>query len=88
MPEQAFFGNQKSDETRFDSVHKNITIDKSIIHEIVKYGFKGILLIVSNLVDIHTYTTVRLSGFPEIRVIGSGTVPDTAKLCVKRAFRS
>lgn len=80
--------NQKPDETRLDSVHKNVTIYKSIIHEIVKYGFKGILLIVSNLVDILTYTTVKLNGFPEIRVIGSGTVLDTARLCVKRAFRS
>lgn len=88
MPEQAFFENQKSDKTRFDSVHKNVTIDKSIIHEIVKYGFKGILLIVSNLVDILIYTTVKLSGFPEIRVIGSRTVLDTARHCVKRAFRS
>lgn len=72
--------NQKPDETRLDLVHKNVAIYKSIIPEIAKRNFKGILLIVSNPVDILTYAAVKLSGFPEKRVIGSGTVLDTARL--------
>lgn len=72
--------NQKPDETRLDLVHKNIAILKSIVPQIVKYDFEGILLIVSNPVDILTYAAVKLSGFSENRVIGSGTVLDTARL--------
>lgn len=72
--------NQKPNETRLDLVHKNVAIYKSIIPEIAKRDFKGILLIVSNPVDILTYAAVKLSGFPEKRVIGSGTVLDTARL--------
>lgn len=72
--------NQKPDETRLDLVHKNVSIYKSIIPQIVSCGFGGILLIVSNPVDILTYAAVKLSGFPENRVIGSGTVLDTARL--------
>lgn len=72
--------NQKPDETRLDLIHKNVEIFKSIIPEIAKRKCEGILLIVSNPVDILTYTAIRLSGFPEKRVIGSGTVLDTARL--------
>ena len=72
--------NQKPDETRLDLVHKNISIFQSIIPEITKRDFGGILLIVANPVDILTYTALKLSGYPENRVIGSGTVLDTARL--------
>lgn len=72
--------NQKPDETRLDLIHKNVEIFKSIIPEIAKRKCEGILLIVSNPVDILTYTAIRLSCFPERRVIGSGTVLDTARL--------
>ncbi|OUN21020.1 L-lactate dehydrogenase [Flavonifractor sp. An82] len=72
--------NQKPDETRLDLVHKNVEIFKSIIPEIAKRNFQGILLIVSNPVDILTYAALKLSGLPEHRVIGSGTVLDTARL--------
>lgn len=72
--------NQKPDETRLDLVHKNVDIFKKIIPEISKRNCKGILLIVSNPVDILTYVAVKLSGFEENRVIGSGTVLDTARL--------
>lgn len=71
---------QKPDETRLDLVHKNAAIMKSIITEITKRNFAGILLIVSNPVDILTYTALKESGFPANRVIGSGTVLDTARL--------
>ena len=72
--------NQKPDETRLDLVHKNIGILKSIIPEIVKRNFEGILLVVANPVDILTYAAIKISGYPENRVIGSGTVLDSARL--------
>ena len=72
--------NQKPDETRLDLVHKNGESFKSIIPEIAKRDYQGILLIVANPVDILTYTALKLSGMPQNRVIGSGTVLDTARL--------
>ena len=72
--------NQKPDETRLDLVKKNVQIFKSIIPEIKKRNCEGILLIVSNPVDILTEVALKLSGFPSNRVIGSGTVLDTARL--------
>lgn len=72
--------NQKPDETRLDLVHKNIGIFGTIIPEIVKRDFQGILLVVANPVDVLTYAAMKLSGYPENRVIGSGTVLDSARL--------
>ena len=72
--------NQKPGETRLDLVQKNTAIYQSIIPEIVKRDFGGILLIVSNPMDILTYVALKLSGLPEKRVLGSGTVLDTARL--------
>jgi len=71
--------NQKPDETRLDLIHKNAAIMKSIIGEIKKREFDGILLIVSNPVDILTYIALKESGYPANRVIGSGTVLDTGR---------
>lgn len=71
---------QKPGETRLDLVHKNVAIFKSIIPEITKRTRDAILLVVSNPVDILTYVTLRLSGYPTGRVLGSGTVLDTARL--------
>ncbi|MBY4796882.1 L-lactate dehydrogenase [Collinsella sp. AGMB00827] len=71
---------QKPGETRLDLVTKNVGIFKTIIPEIRKSGFEGVLLIVSNPVDVLTYAAVKMSGLPEGRVIGSGTVLDTARL--------
>ena len=72
--------NQKPDETRLDLVHKNVSIFQSIIPEITKRDFEGILLVVANPVDILTYAALKISGYPENRVIGSGTVLDSARL--------
>ena len=72
--------NQQPGETRLDLVNKNVGIFKKIIPEIANRGFEGILLIVANPVDILTKVAIKLSGFPENRVIGSGTVLDTARL--------
>ena len=72
--------NQKPGETRLDLVHKNVEIYKSIIPKIVEKNQEATLLIVSNPVDIMTYVELKLSGYPSHKVIGSGTVLDTARL--------
>ena len=71
---------QKPGETRIDLVNKNVAIFKDILGEIRARDFSGILLVVSNPVDVLTYVSVKLSGLPECRVIGSGTVLDTGRL--------
>ncbi|KRO17250.1 L-lactate dehydrogenase [Lacticaseibacillus saniviri] len=70
---------QKPGETRLDLVNKNLKILKSIVDPIVESGFSGIFLVAANPVDILTYATWKLSGFPKERVIGSGTSLDTAR---------
>jgi L-lactate dehydrogenase len=72
--------NQKPNETRTDLVNKNVAIFKDIVPAIANYTKDAILLVVTNPVDILTYVTLKLSGFPANRVIGSGTVLDTARL--------
>ena len=62
--------NQKPGETRLDLVRKNTAIFKTIIAEITLRNRECILLVVTNPVDILTYVTLRLSGFPAGRVIG------------------
>ena len=71
--------NQKPDETRLDLIKKNAAIMKSIVGEIKKRDFGGILLIVSNPVDILTLIALKESGYPSNRVIGSGTVLETGR---------
>ncbi len=70
---------QKPGESRLNLVERNVAIFKSILADVVKYCPDAILLIVSNPVDIMTYVTLKISGFPSSRVIGSGTVLDTAR---------
>ena len=72
--------NQKPGETRLDLVKKNVDIFKSIMPEFAKRNCKGVMLVVANPVDILTYVTAKYSGMPVNRVIGSGTVLDTARL--------
>ncbi len=71
---------QKPGETRIDLVHRNVEVFRGIMGEIRARDCGGILLVVSNPVDVLTYAAIRLSGMPESRVIGSGTVLDTARL--------
>lgn len=70
---------QKPGETRLDLVQRNTAIFRSIIPEIVKYNPDGLILIATNPVDILTYVSWKLSGLPKKRVIGSGTILDTAR---------
>ena len=72
--------NQKPGESRIDLAARNVEIFRSIMGEIKKRKCGGILLIVANPVDILTYAAIKLSGIPEQRVIGSGTVLDTGRL--------
>jgi L-lactate dehydrogenase len=71
---------QKPGETRLDLVNRNIEIFRGIIPQIAQAAPDSILLVVANPVDILTYATWKFSGFPPGRVIGSGTVLDTARL--------
>lgn len=73
-------GAQKPGQTRTDLVDMNIGIFKKIIPEITKRNGDCILLVVSNPCDVLTYAALKISGFPANRVIGSGTVLDTARL--------
>jgi len=70
---------QKEGETRIDLVHKNTAIFKRIIPQIIESGTEAVLLIATNPVDIMTYATYKISGLPKQKVIGSGTVLDTAR---------
>lgn len=71
---------QKPGETRLELVSRNLRILKSILGEIMKTDFNGIFLIAANPVDILSYATMKWTGFPPERVIGSGTSLDTARL--------
>lgn len=71
---------QKQGETRLDLLRRNLTIFEEIVRRIIEVNRDCILLVVSNPVDILTYFTQKLSDFPAARVIGSGTVLDTARL--------
>ncbi len=71
---------RKPGQTRLELAQTNVNITKSIIPEITKYAPNAVYIIVSNPVDILTYTFQKLSGIPENRIIGSGTILDTARL--------
>lgn len=71
---------QKPGETRLDLVDRNYKIFKSFVPTLAKLSPNSVLLVVSNPVDILSYMTYKLSGFPKERVIGSGTVLDTTRL--------
>lgn len=71
---------QKPGETRLDLAKTNAKIIKEVTENVVASGFKGIFLIASNPVDLMTYVVGKVSGFPKNKVIGSGTVLDTARL--------
>lgn len=72
--------NQKENETRLDLLNKNSKIVKEITENVVKSGFKGIFLIATNPVDIMTYVVRKYSNFSSNKVIGTGTMLDTARL--------
>lgn len=71
--------NRKPDETRLDLVNKNVAVMKSVVEELNEHGFQGILLVVSNPVDVLTYVATKLANLPEGHVLGSGTMLDSAR---------
>lgn len=70
---------QAPGETRLDLIKKNAAIWRSIVPQVAKHNPGGILLIATNPVDVLTYAAWKLSGLPPQRVIGSGTILDTAR---------
>ncbi len=70
---------QNPGETRLDLVKRNGDIFARIIPEVALHNPNGIILIATNPVDVLTYASLRFSGLPAKRVIGSGTILDTAR---------
>lgn len=71
---------QKPGETRMQLLKKNVNILKGMIEQVMDSGFSGIFLVVTNPMDVLTYYTMKFSGLPAEKVIGSGTVLDSARL--------
>ncbi|MBQ3296580.1 L-lactate dehydrogenase [Candidatus Saccharibacteria bacterium] len=71
---------QKPGETRMDLLKKNVNILKGMVEQIMDSGFNGIFLVVTNPMDVMTYYTMKFSGLPAEKVLGSGTVLDSARL--------
>ena len=70
----------KYGESRLDVLKKGLAINSSIVPQVVKYSPNAIIIVVANPLDILTYQTYKLAEFPKERVIGSGTVIDSARL--------
>lgn len=75
----------KDSHSRLEMLAPSMKIMKSIVGSIMENGFDGILLLISNPVDIMTYYAWKLSGLPRNQVIGSGTNLDSARLCCELA---
>lgn len=71
---------QKPGQTRLELAKVNTRIIKTITQSIMESGFNGIIIVASNPVDLMTYVVYKVSGLPKNKVIGSGTVLDTARL--------
>ena len=71
---------QKIEQSRLDLAQGNFEMMKQIVPNITKHNKECILIVVTNPLDVMTYATLKLSGFPRSRVIGSGTSLDTARL--------
>jgi L-lactate dehydrogenase len=71
---------RKPGQTRIDLAQGNVNIIKSVMPQAIKYAPNAIYVVVSNPVDVITYTILKTTGLPESRVFGSGTLLDTARL--------
>ena len=78
---------RKPGQTRLELAQTNVNILKEITPQIVKYAPDAIYILVSNPVDILTYVFTKISGIPENRILGSGTVLDTSRLQSELAKR-
>lgn len=70
----------KQGQSRLDTLGVSAKITKSIVDPIMKSGFDGIFIAISNPVDIIAYYIYKLSGLPKNQVIGTGTAIDSARL--------
>lgn len=70
---------QRPGETRIDLLKRNASIFEVIIQNIVQYNTQGIILVATNPVDVLSYVSLKKSGFPSNRVVGSGTLLDSAR---------
>uniref|UniRef100_A0A915JK26 L-lactate dehydrogenase n=1 Tax=Romanomermis culicivorax TaxID=13658 RepID=A0A915JK26_ROMCU len=70
---------QRDGESRLALVERNVEIFRGVVAKIVKYSPNCTILVVSNPVDVMTFVTWKLSGFPKERIIGSGTNLDSAR---------
>jgi L-lactate dehydrogenase len=70
---------QKPGETRLELIKKNAAITGSIAEDVARTGCNGVMIIVSNPVDVLTYVALKRSGWEKGRVIGSGTVLDSSR---------
>jgi len=71
---------QRPGESRMELLAKNVNILKGMLEQIMASGFNGIILVVTNPMDILTYYAYKFSGLPSEQIIGSGTVLDSARL--------
>ena len=71
---------QKTGQSRLELAVSNTKIVKEITEQVMASGFNGVFIIASNPVDLMSYVVAQVSGLPKSRVIGSGTVLDTARL--------
>ncbi len=71
---------QRPGETRIDLMQRNTKVFSGIVDSISETDFSGIILVVTNPVDILTYVTMSMSKYPARKILGSGTVLDTARL--------
>ncbi len=79
---------QRPGETRLDLIDNNLRVFHSIVTAVMASGFDGIFLVATNPVDVLSYATWRFSGLPKERVIGSGTIIDSARFrsCLGNEF--
>jgi L-lactate dehydrogenase len=70
---------QRPGETRLQLLERNAAVFSSVVEQVCRYAKDAILLVASNPLDIMTHVTVKLSGMPPEKVIGSGTILDTAR---------
>lgn len=70
---------QRPGEKRLDLAARNAAIWQDIVPKVVQHNPNAVLLVATNPVDVLTYATLKLSGLPPQRVIGSGTILDTAR---------
>lgn len=70
---------QKPGETRLQLIKKNAEITGAIAEEVARHNTTGVMLVVSNPVDVLTYVALKRSGWDRHRVIGSGTVLDSSR---------